>query len=196
MAEKSPSQAYSTMALRRDIRFEVLVCSTAAALAAVAPSRQRQVTDELRRGTEVMNPGEVSLEYITRRFDDLQREATHNRQVADIILKQMKSLYAEFDAQRSRLDLVESRINIMEAKIGERFDAVDQRLDGIDQRLDGIDQQLDGIDKHFEGIGQRLDGIDQRFLGIGQRFNGMNERLDYQQQILERIESKFDRFLK
>ena len=49
-----------------------------------------------------MNPGEVSLEYITRRFDDLQREATHNRQVADIILKQMRSLYAEFDAQRSR----------------------------------------------------------------------------------------------
>ena len=97
-----------------------------------------------------MNPGEVSLEYITRRFDDLQREATHNRQVADIILKQMRSLYAEFDAQRSRLDLVESRINIMEAKIGERFDAVDQLLDGMDQRLNHRQQTLERIESKFD----------------------------------------------
>jgi DNA anti-recombination protein RmuC len=98
-----------------------------------------------------MNPGEVSLDYITRRFDDLQREAMHNRQVADVILKQMKSLYAEFDAQRSRLDLVESRLNIMDTKIGERFDGIDQRLDHQQQTLQRIESKFDRLLEKIAG---------------------------------------------
>ena len=61
----------------------------------------------------------------------------------------MEVYWAEFDAQRSRLDLVESRINT-EAKIGERSDAVDQRLDGIDQRLNHRQQTLERIESKFD----------------------------------------------
>ena len=69
-----------------------------------------------------MSPGEISPDYISRRLDDLQREATHNRQVADVILKQMKALSTEFEAQRARLDLV-----------GSRLDLIDGRLDRLEQ---------------------------------------------------------------
>ena len=83
-------------------------------------------------------PGEVGIEYISRRLDDLQREAAHNRQVADVILKQMKALLTEFDAHRAQLDLLNSRLNLiegrldrMEASLGERFDRAEQKLDRI-----------------------------------------------------------------
>jgi chaperonin cofactor prefoldin len=93
-----------------------------------------------------MSPGEVSIEYISRRLDDLQREAAHNRQVGDVILKQMKALYAEFDARRSRLDLIDGRLDRMEACIGERLDRMEacigERLELVEQKLERILEKL------------------------------------------------------
>ena len=93
-----------------------------------------------------MSPGEVSIEYISRRLDDLQREAAHNRQVGDVILKQMKALYAEFDAQRSRLDLIDGRLDRMEASFGERLDRMEacigERLELVEQTLERILEKL------------------------------------------------------
>jgi hypothetical protein len=48
----------------------------------------------------------------------------HHRLVADMLVKQFKSLYAEFDAQPAHLH-------------------TDSRLDRIDTRLDGIEHKLD-----------------------------------------------------
>ena len=78
-----------------------------------------------------MNPGEISLDYISRRLDDLQHEATHNRQVGDFILKQVKALQAEFDAQRAHLTLIDGRL-----------DRIDARLDTLEAKLDQVLQKL------------------------------------------------------
>jgi hypothetical protein len=48
-----------------------------------------------------MTTGELSLDYVSRRLDDIQREMQHHRPVADMLVKQFMSLYAEFDAQRA-----------------------------------------------------------------------------------------------
>lgn len=95
-----------------------------------------------------MNPGDISLDYIGRRLDDLQNEATHNRQVGDFILKQMEALQAESDAQRAHLTLIDGRL-----------DRIDRRLDRIDRRLDGMDQRLDHLDARMGRHEEKLDRI-------------------------------------
>ena len=58
------------------------------------------------------------------------------------------------------------------------FDAQRSRLGLIESRI------------NMEAkIGERFDAVDQRL-------DGMDQRLNHRQQTLERIESKFDRFLK
>jgi DNA anti-recombination protein RmuC len=125
-----------------------------------------------------MSPGEVSIEYISRRLDDLQREAAHNRQVGDVILKQMKALYAEFDAQRSRLDLIDGRLDRMEASFGERLDRMEA----------SFGERLDRMEASF---GERLDRMEASF---GERLDRMEacigERLELVEQTLERILEK------
>ena len=85
-----------------------------------------------------MSPGEISPDYISRRLDDLQREATHNRQVADVILKQMKALSTEFEAQRARLDLVGSRLDLIDGRLDRLETSFRERLDAIEQKLDRL----------------------------------------------------------
>jgi chromosome segregation ATPase len=85
-----------------------------------------------------MKPGEISLDYISRRLDDLQREATHNRQVSDFILKQVKALQAEFDAQRAHLTLIDGRLDRIDARLGR----MDGRLDTLEAKLDQVLQKL------------------------------------------------------
>ena len=88
-----------------------------------------------------MNPGEISLDSISRGLDDLQHEATHNRQVGDFILKQVKALRAEFDAQRAHLTLIDGRLD----RIDGRLDRIDGRLNRIDGRLDTLEAKLDQV---------------------------------------------------
>jgi DNA anti-recombination protein RmuC len=107
-----------------------------------------------------MSPGEVSIEYISRRLDDLQREAAHNRQVGDVILKQMKALYAEFDAQRSRLDLIDGRLDRMEASFGERLDRMEA---SFGERLDRMEACIgERLDRMEACIGERLELVEQK----------------------------------
>lgn len=80
----------------------------------------------------------ISLEYIGRRLDDLQRDAQHHRVVSDMLIKQIKSLYAEFDAQRAHLHVIDSRLE----RIDGRLERLDERLGGLDHRLDRMEQLL------------------------------------------------------
>ncbi len=78
-----------------------------------------------------MTTGELSLDYIGRRLDDIQREMQHHRLVADMLVRQFKSLYAEFDAQRAHLHVIDSRL-----------DQIDTRLDGIEHKIDRMLERL------------------------------------------------------
>ena len=88
-----------------------------------------------------MNPGDISLDYIGRRLDDLQNEATHNRQVGDFILKQMQALQAKSDASRAHLTLIDGRLD----RIDRRLDRIDRRLDHMDARMGRHEEKLDRI---------------------------------------------------
>lgn len=76
--------------------------------------------------------GEISLEYIGRRLDDVQRDLQHHRYVADMLVKQFQSLYAEFDAQRAHLHVIDSRL-----------ERLDRRLDSIEGTLATILAKLE-----------------------------------------------------
>ena len=102
------------------------------------------------------------------------------RELLELLVKQVAGIDKRLDRQESRFDGLESR-----------FDGLESRFDGLESRFDGLETRFDGLDKRVGAIEIDLASVKETVVRIenehGQQLKALLDGQVHMAEMLERI---------